>query len=68
MDVNDIVFYDPKRNVPTSRSAVRKAVKLRKRQSYEMRAFFAAVRGDNFEEVLNGVGHVRQAGVISRMA
>jgi hypothetical protein len=50
MDVNDIVFYDPKRNVPTSRSVVRKAVKLRKRQSYEMRAFFAAVRGENFEE------------------
>lgn len=50
MDVNDIVFYDPKRNIPTSRSAVRKAVKLRKRQSYELRAFFAAVRGENFEE------------------
>lgn len=50
MDVNNIVFYDPKRNIPTSRSAVRKAIKLRKRQSYEMRAFFAAVRGENFEE------------------
>lgn len=50
MDVNDIVFYDPKRNVPTSRSVVGKAVKLRKQQSHEMRAFFAAVRGENFEE------------------
>jgi len=50
MDVNDIVFYDSKRNIPTSRSAVRKAINLRKRQSYETMAFFAAVRGENFEE------------------
>jgi hypothetical protein len=50
MDENDIVFYDPKRNVPTSRSVVRKAFKLRSRQSYEMKAFFAALRGDSFDE------------------
>ncbi len=50
MDVNDIVFYDPKRNISASRSVVRKATTLRKRQSYEMKAFFAAVRGEHFEE------------------
>lgn len=50
MDVNDIVFYDPKRNIPTSHSVVRRATKLRKRQSVEMEAFFAALRGESFEE------------------
>jgi hypothetical protein len=50
MDINDIVFYDPRRNIPTSRSVVRKATYLRKRQSHEMKAFFAAVRGEHFQE------------------
>lgn len=50
MDAKDIIFYDPKRNIPTSRSVVRKAVKLRKQQSYEMKAFFATLRGESLEE------------------
>ncbi len=50
MDINDIVFYDPKRNIPTSRSVVFKANILRKQQSFEMEAFFAALRGESFEE------------------
>lgn len=50
MDVNDVVFYDPKRNVPRSRNVVRRATLLRKRQSVEMRAFFAALRGESFGE------------------
>lgn len=50
MDVNNIVFYDPRRNIPTSRSVVRNATQLRKRQSFEMRAFFAALRGESFDE------------------
>ncbi|UWQ93330.1 RNA-directed DNA polymerase [Rhodobacteraceae bacterium M382] len=50
MDERDIVFYDPKRNIPTSRSVLKKASKLRRRQSHEMRAFFAAIRGEVFDE------------------
>lgn len=50
MDERDIVFYNPKRNVPTSRSVVRKASKLRSRQSHEMKAFFAALRGESFDD------------------
>jgi hypothetical protein len=50
MDANDIVFYDPKRNVPTSRSVIGKAVKLRNQHSKEMRVFFASLRGESFED------------------
>ena len=50
MDMNDIVFYDPKRNIRTSRSVVRRANQLRKRQSFEVKAFFATLRGESFEE------------------
>ncbi|MCA2011028.1 RNA-directed DNA polymerase [Cereibacter sphaeroides] len=51
MDVNDIVFYDSNRNIPTSLSVVRKAAHLRKRQSHEMKAFFAALRGHSSAEL-----------------
>lgn len=50
MDKRDIVFYDPKRNIATSRSVLKRASKLRRRQSHEMRAFFATIRGDVFDE------------------
>ncbi|MFG6501545.1 RNA-directed DNA polymerase [Sulfitobacter sp. 1A15106] len=50
MDKRDIVFYDPKRSIATSRSVLKKATTLRKRQSHEMRAFFAEIRGEAFDE------------------
>ena len=50
MDKRDVVFYDPKRNIATSRSFLKKASKLRRKQSHEMRAFFAEIRGEVFDE------------------
>ncbi len=50
MEKRDVVFYDPKRNIATSRSVLKKASKLRRQQSHEMKAFFAEIRGEVFDE------------------
>jgi hypothetical protein len=46
----DVVFYDEKKNIPTSRSTVAKRKNLRRRENAEIRVMWKAIRGLDADE------------------
>ena len=50
MASRDIVFYDPKRNIPTSKSVNKERKRQRRKNIFDVQQFIRAMRGFNFGE------------------